>query len=122
MSSPGVGLSTEGPSAGGGVFEHELREKDDPFSEHYVPKRLQGAFPAESTTKSKGLAAGLGIDEEVEVTRKPRAPRVKLDEHRYVECTDLKLELNNSQTAFSCWYPQVTEESEGSSQVQRKGP
>ncbi|EHL01180.1 hypothetical protein M7I_2873 [Glarea lozoyensis 74030] len=57
MSSPGVGLSTEGPSAGGGAFEHELREEDDPFNE------------------------------EVEVTRKPRAPRVKLDEHRYVECT-----------------------------------
>jgi replication fork protection complex subunit Csm3/Swi3 len=86
MSSPRPGLSTEGPSAGGG-FEYELREEDDPFSENYVPKRkeLQGAFPSETRTgnkRSAGAAAGLGIDEEVEVTRKPRAPRVKLDEHR----------------------------------------
>ncbi|EPE35388.1 hypothetical protein GLAREA_11087 [Glarea lozoyensis ATCC 20868] len=89
MSSPGVGLSTEGPSAGGGAFEHELREEDDPFSEHYVPKRLQGAFPADTNTKSKALAAGLGIDEEVEVTRKPRAPRVKLDEHRLLSAAGI---------------------------------
>ena len=85
MSSPGSGLPTQGPAAN--VFEDELRDEDDPFSENYVPKKLQGAFPANTTTQAKGAAAGLGIDEEVEVTRKPRAPRVKLDEHRYFKRT-----------------------------------
>jgi hypothetical protein len=121
MSSPGIGLSTEGPSAGGGL-EYNLREEDDPFSDNYVPKNLQGAFPAETRTQSKGTAAGLGIDEEVEVTRKPRAPRVKLDEHRYVDVLIPKFKLNNLQTTFGSWNSQITEESKRSPQVQGKGP
>lgn len=85
MSSPRP-LPTEGPSAGGGdefddLFDYEVGGEDDPFSENYKA----ATNPAAKETESKGKSgAGLGIDEEVEVTRKPRAPRVKLDEHRLV--------------------------------------
>ncbi|TVY59470.1 Chromosome segregation in meiosis protein 3 [Lachnellula cervina] len=90
MSSPGVTnrpLPTEGPSAGGDEFD-DLFDYDgdinDPFSENYVvPQRKDDLNNASKDSGSKGKsAAGLGIDEEIEVTRKPRAPRVKLDEHR----------------------------------------
>lgn len=80
-------LPTERPSAGGGdefddLFDYDVGGPDDPFSENYkVPNKEPAA--KESASKGKS-AAGLGIDEEVEVTRKPRAPRVKLDENRYV--------------------------------------
>jgi replication fork protection complex subunit Csm3/Swi3 len=91
MSSPGVTsrpLPTEGPSAGGDEFD-DLFDYDgginDPFSDNYVVPQSKDATNIKSKdTGSKGKSgAGLGIDEEVEVTRKPRAPRVKLDEHRY---------------------------------------
>jgi len=85
MSSPRA-LPTSGPSAGGGdefddLFGYDVGGADDPFSENYqVPNK---APSAKETSKGNG-GAGLGIDEEIEVTRKPRAPRVKLDEHRFV--------------------------------------
>lgn len=84
MSSPRP-LPTEGPSAGGGdefddLFDYEIGGADDPFSENYKTSSKPAA--KETTTGKSG--AGLGIDEEVEVARKPRAPRVKLDEHRSV--------------------------------------
>jgi replication fork protection complex subunit Csm3/Swi3 len=84
MSSPRP-LLTEGPSAGGGdefndLFDYEVGGKDDPFGENYnIPNK---ASVAKETANKGKTGAGLGIDEEVEVTRKPRAPRVKLDEHR----------------------------------------
>jgi replication fork protection complex subunit Csm3/Swi3 len=79
-------LPTEGPSAGGDefddLFDYDVGGEDDPFSDNYkVPNKAPP--PKEPASKGKG-GAGLGIDEEVEVTRKPRAPRVKLDEHRSV--------------------------------------
>ena len=87
MSSPQTSrpLPTEGPSAGGDefddLFDYEVGGDDDPFSENYkVPDKAPAA--KETITKGKS-GTGLGIDEEVEVARKPRAPRVKLDEHRY---------------------------------------
>ncbi|TVY21528.1 Chromosome segregation in meiosis protein 3 [Lachnellula arida] len=90
MPSPGVtnrSLPTEGPSAGGDEFD-DLFDYDgdinDPFSENYVvPQKKDDSNNASKDSGSKGKsAAALGIDEEIEVTRKPRAPRVKLDEHR----------------------------------------
>jgi hypothetical protein len=85
MSSPHP-LPTEAPTAGGGsefddLFDYEIGGEDDPFSENY--KAPPKTAPDSTTNKAKS-GAGLGIDEEVEVTRKPRAPRVKLDEHRFV--------------------------------------
>jgi len=87
MSSPGVTsrpLPTDGPSAGGDefddLFDYDVDDENDPFSANYkVPSKKE---PAKDTANPK-TGAGLGIDEEVEVTRKPRAPRVKLDENRY---------------------------------------
>ena len=38
--------------------------------------------PASPQAKSKGDAGGLGIDEEVAVAKRPRVPRVKLDESK----------------------------------------
>lgn len=55
---------------------------DDPFSENYRTP-AQKAAEKESTSKSKS-AADLGVDKALEITRKPRAPRVKLDEDRCV--------------------------------------
>jgi len=78
-------LPTEGPSAGGDeiddLFDYDINDPNDPFSENY---NAPGAKETAKETGSKGRSgAGLGIDEEVEITRKPRAPRVKLDENRY---------------------------------------
>jgi replication fork protection complex subunit Csm3/Swi3 len=86
MSSPGDTtrqLPTEGPSAGGDefddLFDYDV-DANDPFSENYkLPATKEKT--KESTSKTTS-GAGLGIDEEIEVTRKPRAPRVKLDENR----------------------------------------
>jgi replication fork protection complex subunit Csm3/Swi3 len=79
-------LTTGAPSAGGDefddIFNYDVGEEEDPFSENY---KIPSKKPTVTETASKGKnGAGLGIDEEVEVTRKPRAPRVKLDENRYV--------------------------------------
>jgi len=75
-------LPTEGPTAGGGddLFDYDVDDINDPFSENYVvPGSKERAKEAASKSKS---GAGLGIDEEIEITKKPRAPRVKLDEDR----------------------------------------
>jgi len=84
-------LPTEGPAAGGGDEFDDLDDYDaglDPFSDNYVlpgAKEREAAAKAreQESTKQGKSGAGLGIDEEID-TRKPRAPRVKLDEHRYV--------------------------------------
>ena len=76
-------LPTEGPSAGGDEFDDLFDynvDENDPFSENYKPPAAKEKTQ-ESKSKTKS-GAGLGIDEEIEVTRKPRAPRVKLDENR----------------------------------------
>jgi len=86
-------LPTGGPSAGGDEFDDlndydiELDDPTDPFGNNYqVP---QDKTSSNNTSKEKGKSGdALGLDEEVEVTRKPRAPRVKLDEHRLVLCED----------------------------------
>ena len=84
MSSPATRpLPTEGPSAGGDddLFNYDVDDINDPFSENYViPGSKETGKEAAGKSKS---GAGLGIDEEIEITKKPRAPRVKLDEDRY---------------------------------------
>lgn len=52
---------------------------NDPFRSPSPPAPAKEAA-GDNTKKRK--ADGLGIDEEVDVTKKPRAPRVKLDEAR----------------------------------------
>ena len=62
------------------LFDYDIDNENDPFSENYkVPGNTEA--PKAKPDSRKG-GANLGIDEEIEVTRKPRAPRVKLDEHR----------------------------------------
>ncbi|RDL41609.1 Uncharacterized protein BP5553_01588 [Venustampulla echinocandica] len=94
MSSPGVAsrpLPTDGPSAGGDelddLFDYE-GGMDDPFSENYKPP-VTSKQTTNPTAARERSGAGLGIDEEVEVTRKPRAPRVKLDEHRLLSAAGI---------------------------------
>ncbi len=72
----------DAPTAGGGddldaLFDYDV-EMDDVFRDLSPPRAAQNS---EASAK-KGTGTGLGIDEEVEVARKPRAPRVKLDEDR----------------------------------------
>ena len=76
-------LPTNGPSAGGDefdddIFDYDVGGENDPFSDNYKSQTA-----VNTTNDSLKDSGGLGIDEEVEVVRKPRAPRVKLDEHRY---------------------------------------
>jgi len=81
-------LATGGPSTGGGNEFDDLddygfddtNDPNDPFSSAYVGPKTIKEKEVESKKKD---SAGLGIDEEVEVSKKPRVPRVKLDENRY---------------------------------------
>jgi hypothetical protein len=110
-------LPTEGPSAGGNEFD-DLDDYDagldDPFSDNYVvpgAKEREAAAKAtekESTSKGKS-GAGLGIDEEID-TKKPRAPRVKLDEHRYGPLYLRWILLIQIQTSLCCRNSKITEE------------
>ena len=82
-------LPTEAPTAGGDEFD-DLFDYDagieDPFSENYhapANNNVANGTPGLKDTGSKSrTGADLGLDEEVDIKRKPRAPRVKLDEHR----------------------------------------
>ncbi|KAH8660918.1 replication fork protection component Swi3-domain-containing protein [Tricladium varicosporioides] len=85
-------LPTEGPSAGGeqldDLFDYDLDMEDDPFAEPLTttaPPKL-GAGNAGNNARKEDK---LGIDDEVEQTRKPRAPRVKLDEHRLLSAAGI---------------------------------
>lgn len=59
------------------LFGHDP-ELDDVFQDPSLSK----AAPQASTTYYLQADSGLGIDEAVEVERKVRAPRVKLDENK----------------------------------------
>lgn len=101
-------LPTEGPSAGGGTDEFDdLFNYDadgganDPFSENYmVPKTKEQREREEVRARREKGGDGLGLDEEVEVTRKPRAPRVKLDENRCVMVNYILNRFNMSPDSF----------------------
>ncbi|QSZ37009.1 hypothetical protein DSL72_009101 [Monilinia vaccinii-corymbosi] len=87
-------LPTETPNAGGNEFDEfddlgDLLDYDagdipmnDPFSEHYVVPGSRDKEAVKDSASNSKNGAGLGIDEEIEVSKKPRVPRVKLDEHR----------------------------------------
>ena len=60
---------------------NQLDETDDVFNDDF--QHTSKDISVDAASKKSG-GANLGLDEEVEVTRKPRAPRVKLDEHRYI--------------------------------------
>jgi len=54
---------------------------DDPFAESGDEAAKKNG-PSETQSKKRKDASGLGIDEEVSISKKPRVPRVKLDEAR----------------------------------------
>ncbi|KAH8589711.1 replication fork protection component Swi3-domain-containing protein [Bisporella sp. PMI_857] len=72
------------PTVGGDefddLFDYDIDDQNDPFSDNYNLNNTNNA--AKDSRDKDTTGAALGIDEEVEVTRKPRAPRVKLDENR----------------------------------------
>lgn len=69
----------------------------------------------------KENGAGLGIDEEIKVTKK-RAPVPKLDENRFApnRAATVDRSLNGSQAPVTCWYPKATENCERAIEVQRE--
>ena len=87
MSSPATSrpLPTEGPTAGGDefddLFDYDVDDINDPFSENYV---VPGSKERAKEAAAKARADDdLGISEKLDIAKKPRAPRVKLDEDRY---------------------------------------
>lgn len=65
------------------LFNYDVGDENDPFSDNYSAQNKKDTA-SKSENKSGKTGAGLGIDEEVEVSKKIRAPNVKLDEHRYL--------------------------------------
>jgi replication fork protection complex subunit Csm3/Swi3 len=65
---------------------------DDPFA---------SPSPESSQKKRKANDGGLGIDEEVNVQKRARAPAVKLDEDRYA-CMARQIKANNWLTWPGC--------------------
>lgn len=60
-----------------GLDDYDVADlSDDPFA---------SPPPEAANKKRKEPDSGLGIDEEVDVKKRPRAPNVKLDEERFVE-------------------------------------
>lgn len=103
------------------LFDYDVDDINDPFSENYVvPGSKESAKEAAAKAKAD---ADLGIDKKLEITRQPRAPRVKLDEDRYAYSAGcLRVELTVLQTSFSKWYPEVTSESKAPPKIQRQRP
>ncbi|KUJ09313.1 Swi3-domain-containing protein [Mollisia scopiformis] len=81
-------LPTGGPTAGGDEFDDDLfnydADENDPFSENYVTDVAKERARAEKEKASKAA-----LDEEVKITRKPQAPRVKLDEDRLLSAAGI---------------------------------
>jgi replication fork protection complex subunit Csm3/Swi3 len=70
------------------LFNYDVDDINDPFSENYVvPGSKERAKEAAAKAKAD---ADLGIDKKLEITRAPRAPRVKLDEDRYGHCVNFQ--------------------------------
>ncbi|KAE8454545.1 hypothetical protein EG329_000168 [Mollisiaceae sp. DMI_Dod_QoI] len=84
-------LPTEGPTAGGGEFndiDNYDIDENDPFNDNYVSKTAAKEKAKEAIDKEKG-GSGAALDEEVKITRKPREPRVKLDENRLLSANGI---------------------------------
>ena len=80
-------LPTETPNAGGNEFDdllnYDAGDVNDPFSENYISEARKEREAREAAEK-KAAGDVLGLDEQLDLPRKPRAPRVKLDEERFV--------------------------------------
>jgi hypothetical protein len=93
-----------GPAAGGDDLDDLLNnyDFDDPFADDlpvYKPPSPVRASNANSNGNGnirKRGAAALGIDEEIEVEKKYRAPRAKLDEERSVPSPSILIHPTDS--------------------------
>ena len=86
-------LPSSTPAAGGStdILNHAPDDLDDLFAlpaDDVLAKTTTDQH-AKAAPKQKTTKLGLGFDEEVEVARKPRAPRVKLDEERLLSTKGL---------------------------------
>lgn len=72
---------------------------------------------ARADVKENG--AGLGIDEEIKVTKK-RAPIPKLDENKFAPNNTASVDrlLNGPQASVTCWNPKTTDSHERAIEVQ----
>ncbi|KAI0531633.1 replication fork protection component Swi3-domain-containing protein [Xylaria digitata] len=65
------------------IDNYDVDDDDDPFAESGDDAAATGKNGnADTQSKKRKDASGLGIDQAVSVTKKPRVPRVKLDETR----------------------------------------
>jgi replication fork protection complex subunit Csm3/Swi3 len=73
--------STTGGNNGGSFVDNYLADwgDDNPF-------RSPSPEPARNTKETEKKKDVLGIDQQLDLKRKPRAPRVKLDDARLVVC------------------------------------
>jgi replication fork protection complex subunit Csm3/Swi3 len=76
---PSKTAATKGPEAEAFVEDYLAGwdDEEDPFASPEPPSKTNDA----NTKKRRGTDA-LGIDEEIDLKKKPRVPRVKLDEGR----------------------------------------
>ncbi|SZF01661.1 unnamed protein product [Blumeria hordei] len=72
------GKSTSGKNDLDDLFNYDT-DGDDPFRNDY--KSASTKEREKATERNSEIKDGLGIDEEIQLTRKPRAPRIKLDEN-----------------------------------------
>ena len=87
MSSPAPAARAEpasGPTAGGDELD-DLFDYDAGLDEVFADLDPRSIIAAANTSRKAPVDVALGIDKEVEVVKKPRVPRVKLDESRYIE-------------------------------------
>lgn len=85
MSSPAPNTRVQhspGPAAGRDDLD-DLFDYDAGLDEVFADLEPKNIAAPTDTLRKAPTNAGLGIDKEVEVVKKPRVPRVKLDENRY---------------------------------------
>ena len=81
---PATEVSANDPKSGGVGDSDRLFGNDDELDHIFRDLSPQRTAPTKANVSNLSRDVGLGIDEEIEVERKARAPRVKLDETRCV--------------------------------------
>ncbi|KAH8816827.1 replication fork protection component Swi3-domain-containing protein [Xylogone sp. PMI_703] len=84
-------LPTGGPSAGGDEYDDfdDIFNYDVNAAAGNNAKSTEATESSKQSSKKKQTADGLGIDEEIEISKKPRVPRVKLDDNRLLSAAGI---------------------------------
>ncbi|KAK5627021.1 hypothetical protein RRF57_002736 [Xylaria bambusicola] len=69
------------PATNNNIDNYDVDDDDDPFAESGDDAARKSKAPDTQSKKRKD-ASSLGIDEAISISKKPRVPRVKLDETR----------------------------------------